>query len=57
VVATVLNIEAISVIHTHIFDAGFDDLDIIPLGADKVFICSLLAEAKDFFNLFFSNHV
>jgi len=38
VVASVLYGESISVIQNHIADAGFEDIDIIPLGADKVFI-------------------
>jgi hypothetical protein len=46
-------------------DAGLRDVDIIPLGADKVFIHSLsnvnisqiVAEAKQFFDLLFSNLV
>lgn len=38
VVAAVLNGEVIPVIQTRIADAGFDDLDIILLGANKVFI-------------------
>jgi len=44
---------------------GIDDLDIIPLGADKVYIrcvsntyvMSMFEEAQDFFNLFFSKPV
>jgi len=49
------------VVQTRISDAGFEDLDIIMLGAKKVFIhimskrdvMSVLTEAKDFFNFFF----
>ena len=60
-----MNGEAIPVIQTHIEDAGFDVLDIIPVGVDKVFIWSLsksdvmavFAEAHDFFNLFFTRLV
>jgi len=36
-----LNGETISVTETRIDDDGFHDLDIIPIGADKVFIQSL----------------
>ncbi|KEH26262.1 DUF4283 domain protein [Medicago truncatula] len=57
--------EAIPVIRTRITDAGFDDLDIIPLGADKVYIrcfsntdvMQVIDTARDFFNLFFSHIV
>jgi len=37
-VASVLNGEAIPVLQQRIFDAGFEKLDIIPLGADKVLL-------------------
>lgn len=37
VIVSVLNGEAIPIIQTCKEDAGFDDLDIIPVGADKVF--------------------
>jgi len=65
VIVSVLNGEAIPVIQTRINDAGFDDLDVILVGADKVFVQSLsnsdvmavFAEARDFFNLFFSKLV
>lgn len=58
VIASVLNGEAILVNHTRIADAGFDDIDIIPFGADKVYIrcvsnadvMTVIAEAQDFFN-------
>jgi hypothetical protein len=64
-VATVLNGEAIPVLQRRIYDAGFDKLEIIPLGADKVLlrledggdINSVLTEAAEFFNNFFSNPV
>ena len=44
-------------------DAGFKDIDIIPLGADKVFVHSLsnidvsevVHEEKQFFDMIFSN--
>jgi hypothetical protein len=62
VIATVLNGEALPVIQTRIAHAGFDDLDIIPLGADRVYIrcfsdsdaMKMIDEAREFFNLFFS---
>jgi hypothetical protein len=61
-VATVNNGEAIPVVETRISDAGFSDLVIIPMGADKVFICREGGDALDtvggavgFFNLVFSN--
>ncbi|MCI05464.1 sulfate transporter [Trifolium medium] len=44
VVATVKNGEVILVVQTMIADAEFQNLHIIPLGADKVFIHSLSAE-------------
>jgi len=65
VIASVLNGQAIPVIQTRIADAGFDDIDIIPFGADKVYIqcvsnadvMTVIAEAQDFFNLFFTQPV
>jgi len=62
VVATVINGEAISLVQQRIKDIGFKDLDIIPMGADKVFIHSLSEEAvisiidraNHFFHHFFS---
>lgn len=36
--ATVLNGEDIHVIQRRIYDVGFEKLDIIPLGADKVLL-------------------
>jgi hypothetical protein len=64
-VGTVSNGEAIPVIQRRVEDAGFRDVDIIPLGPDKVFIHSLsnvnilqvVVEAKQFFDLLFSNIV
>ena len=64
-IGTVLNGEAIPVIQNRVEDVGFRDVDIIPLGADKVFIHSLsevdimqtVADAKQFFDLLFSNIV
>lgn len=64
-VATVLNGEAIPVLQRRIFDAGFEKLDIIPLGADKVLLRTeddsdvnlILSEAPAFFEHFFSKPV
>ncbi|GAU40432.1 hypothetical protein TSUD_397510 [Trifolium subterraneum] len=63
VVASVVNGEAISVVYNRIVDTGFQELSIIPLGADKVLVQSTtdadvmatLDGAKDFFKLLFSN--
>ncbi|GAU12294.1 hypothetical protein TSUD_142030 [Trifolium subterraneum] len=63
VVATVTKGEAIPVVQQRVADAGFNDLEIIPMGADKVFVRSLVETdvatvfegAKDFFKLIFSN--
>jgi len=57
VVATVLNGEAILVLQHRIFDAGVEQLDLIPMGADKVLlrmeddrdVSSVLSDAADFF--------
>ncbi|MCH87933.1 hypothetical protein A2U01_0008814, partial [Trifolium medium] len=62
-VATVYNGEAISVVQNRIVDAGFKDLVLIPMGADKVFVRSsegvdamvTVNNAKEFFQLLFSN--
>lgn len=64
-IVLILNGEAIPVVQTRVYDAGFDDLDIIPNGVDKVFIRSLsnsdvmevFVAAQDFFNLFFTQPV
>ena len=64
-IVSLLNGEAILIIQTRIEDARFDDLDVIPVGADKAFIRSLsnsdimavFAKAQDFFNLFFTKLV
>ena len=64
-VVSVLNGDAISVLQRRIFDAGFEKLAIIPMGADKVFLSSLddeevsviLSEAAAFFNYFFSQPI
>jgi len=64
-IGTVRNGEAIPVIQNIVEDAGFRDVDIIPLGADKVFIHSLsevdimqtVTDAKQCFDLLFSNLV
>lgn len=65
VTATVLNGESVPLIQDRIADAGVTDIDIIPLGADKVFVRStsdvsvttILNDAKEFFAHFFSNVV
>jgi hypothetical protein len=57
------NGEVISVVRSRIADAGFTDVEVIHLGADKVFIRSLagldvvpmLENAREFFNYLFSN--
>jgi len=62
---SVLNGEAIPVLQRRIFDAGFENLDIIPLGADKVLLRTdddsdvniMLSEASKFFDNFFSKPV
>ncbi|PNX63322.1 putative sulfate transporter, partial [Trifolium pratense] len=62
VVATVINGEAIPVVQNRISDAGFKDLVLIPMGADKVFVRSMedvdamttFNNAKEFFQLVFS---
>jgi hypothetical protein len=64
-IGTVMNGEAIPIIQSRVEDVGFRDVDIIPLGADKVFLHSLsevdimqiVVEAKQFFDLLFSNIV
>ncbi|GAU42656.1 hypothetical protein TSUD_398610 [Trifolium subterraneum] len=63
VVATVVNGEAIPVVQNRISDAGFGDLVLIPMGADKVFVrsstgvdaLSIVNDAKEFFKLVFSH--
>lgn len=65
VLANVVNGEVITVVQNRIEDAGFVNLDIIPLGVDRVFLRSrsekdilvMFGEAKDFFDLFFTNVV
>ncbi|XP_039690367.1 uncharacterized protein [Medicago truncatula] len=65
VTATVTNGESIRGVQDRIADAGISEIDIIPLGADKVFIRSMsevsvttiLNDAKDFFAYFFTNIV
>jgi hypothetical protein len=64
-VATVINGEAIPVVQNRIIDAGFEDLVITPMGADKVFmhrtvggdVKSLVAGPVDFFKHVFSNWI
>ncbi|PNY12472.1 putative sulfate transporter [Trifolium pratense] len=63
VVASVVNGEAIPVLQNRIRDAGFNDLVLIPMGADKVFVRNIentdtnatFDSAKDFFKLVFSS--
>ena len=65
VLATVVNGEATTVIQNRVEDAGFVNLDVILMGADRVFLkstsykdtLSVLEETKDFFDLIFSNIV
>ena len=60
-VATVLNGDAIPVLQRRIFDAGFANLALIPLGANYVFlktlddgdVGNLLSDAAEFFDNFF----
>ncbi|GAU48313.1 hypothetical protein TSUD_405300 [Trifolium subterraneum] len=62
VVATISKGEAVPVVQTRITDAGFNDLILIPMGADKVFVrCSaggdalaVVNSAKEFFTLILS---
>ncbi|KAK2377208.1 zinc finger BED domain-containing protein RICESLEEPER [Trifolium repens] len=64
-VATVINGEAIPVVQNRICDAGFSELVITPMGADKVFIrCTkggdvmpVVESAAEFFRLVFSNWI
>ncbi|MCI68277.1 sulfate transporter, partial [Trifolium medium] len=44
IVATVINGEAVPVVHNRITDAGFDDLVLIPMGAHKVFVRSSVGD-------------
>jgi len=63
VVASVINGEAITLVQNRIEDVGFTDLDIIPMGADRIFIRSLFAGdvlqnievESEFFNLILAN--
>lgn len=60
-VVSVINGEVVPVLQRRIFDAGFEKLDIIPLGADKVLVRSIdnedvsmvLSKASEFFDHFF----
>ncbi|GAU47370.1 hypothetical protein TSUD_403730 [Trifolium subterraneum] len=62
-VATITNGEVVPVVQNRITDARFNNLTLIPLGANKVFIRSMVGEdalevvigAKDFFILIFSH--
>lgn len=61
VVVSELNEDAIPMFQRWIFDAGFDKLNIIPLGSDKVFLTTdndddvrgIIAQAAEFFDNFF----
>jgi len=61
--ASVVRGQSIPDVQDRIEDAGFSDIDITPLGADRVFlrslsgadVSSILSEAGDFFAHFFSN--
>jgi hypothetical protein len=63
VVATVVNGESIPDVQNRIADAGFSDIEIMPMGADKVLIRSsfdvhvhtIIKDAKEFFEHFFTN--
>jgi hypothetical protein len=63
VVASISNGEVISVVRNRIADVGFTNVEIIHLGADKVFVRSLagldvvpmLENAREFFTYLFSN--
>ncbi|PNX99301.1 hypothetical protein L195_g022566, partial [Trifolium pratense] len=62
-VATVSNGEAVPVMQRRLTDAGFTDVVLIPMGAEKVFVRSLAGDdamavvnnAKEFFQLIFSS--
>ena len=64
-IGTVTKGTAVPIIQNRVEDAGFKDIDIIPLGAEKVFVHSLLGanvaevvkEARSFFDLIFSSLV
>jgi len=64
-VATVLNGDAIPVLQRRIFDAGFANLALIPLGANHVFLKTLddgdvgklFSDAAEFFDSFFSKPI
>ena len=64
-IGTVIDGASIPLIQGKVEDAGFKDIDIIPLGVDKVFVHSMsgvdvsliVKEAKQFFDMIFSNMV
>jgi len=64
-IGTVIDGASIPLIQNRVEDAGFKDIDIIPLEADKVFVHSLsganvseiVGNAKQFFDLIFYNMV
>jgi hypothetical protein len=63
VVSTISNGEVISVVRSRITDAGFTYVEVVHLGADKVFlrslagldVVSMLEKAREFFTYLFSN--
>ncbi|MCI55524.1 sulfate transporter, partial [Trifolium medium] len=65
IVATVVNGEAVPVVQSRITDACFNDVVLIPMGADKVFVRSstgddvlaIVNSAAEFFKLVFSNRM
>jgi len=64
-IGTVIDGASIPLIQNRVEDAGFKDVDIIPIGADKVFVQSLsgadvsviVDKAREFFDFIFSNLV
>jgi hypothetical protein len=63
VVATITNGDATPVVRSRIKDAGFTDVDILHLGADKVFVrhvaglevVPIIENAREFFTMIFSH--
>ncbi|PNX71868.1 putative sulfate transporter, partial [Trifolium pratense] len=63
IVATIIDGEAVPIVQSRIMDAGFNDVVLIPMGADKVFVRSVTGvdamvvvnNAKEFFQLIFSH--
>lgn len=64
-IGTMIDGAPIPLIQNKVVDAGFKDIDIIPLGADKVFVHSMndinvsdvVQSAKQFFDMIFSSLV